>query len=368
MISSRDSTSASLGKVKVTLVGVIAAVLLSTLLIVVVLVRGILSHVREACEVAGQIAGGNLCVQVGVSGQDELGQMLQSMLTMQQRLRDVVTRIGSVADRLGGAAQGLQETTMAVRQHSDEQFEATTAMAATIEELTVSINHVAKSAGDANTQAGEASRQSREGVGAVDQTVQEISEIAASVNLAANQMQTLHARSEDVAAIVGVIKDIADQTNLLALNAAIEAARAGEQGRGFAVVADEVRKLAERTASSTHQITEIVVGIQAAASQVAQQMQEGTDSVARGVARAEVASASVAQLGESAGGAAGATADISHALHEQAEASTQIARNVEVIAQMTERNSQAVAQVATAAGELQLVSDELRTAVAFFRT
>ena len=368
MTESRERTVASLSKVKLVLVAVIAAVVIATLIIVALLVRSILARVREAAVVAERIAAGDLGFSVGEAGHDELGLMLQSMATMQQRLREVVSRIVSVADHLAIAAQGLQEATVAVRLHSGEQAEATTAMAATIEELTVSINHVAKSANDAHAQAGEASRQSHDGVEAVDQSVGEIRSVAVSVHEAADRMQTLHQRSENVAAIVNVIKEIADQTNLLALNAAIEAARAGEQGRGFAVVADEVRKLAERTANSTQQITEIVTGIQGAAKEVAQQMQEGTERVRKGVTQAEAASSSVARLGQSAGGAASATADISLALQEQAEASNQIARNVEVVAQMTDRNSQALTQVATAADELQRVSGELRTAVAFFRT
>ena len=367
MEQTRTSTTKSLESVRTVLIAAVAIVVIVSLVIVLLIARTILVAVHEASRITDTIAAGNLTEEISATGKDELGQMLVAMQRMQEHLRGVVSRILKVEGSLATASQSLAETTSTVRQQSEEQANATTSIASTIEELTVSINHVMVSADESNTIANTASRLSSDGIDAVEHTVSEIREISDSVNQSTALMDVLHERSKDIAAIVIVIKEIAEQTNLLALNATIEAARAGEQGRGFAVVADEVRKLAERTTNSTHEISQIVLGIQEAATQVGQQMRGSTAGVAKGVIRAEAASAAIYSLRGSAQGAAQAAADISSALKEQAEASNQISRSVEIVAQMTERNSNAVTQVASSASELQYVSNELRETIAFFR-
>jgi methyl-accepting chemotaxis protein len=173
--------------------------------------------------------------------------------------------------------------------------------------------------------------------------------------------------SQRISGIVGVIKDVADQTNLLALNAAIEAARAGEAGRGFAVVADEVRKLAERTAKATTEISEMVAAVQDNAHQAVSTMAETVSRVEEGVNLARESSQSMLSINEGARQVMQTVTDISNALSEQGAASNEIAANVENIAQRSEENSIAVRLVAETAGRLQKLAAESHQAVAVFR-
>lgn len=200
----------------------------------------------------------------------------------------------------------------------------------------------------------------------VARTVAEMERISVSVRESADVIQDLGDQSAKISAIVNSIKEIADQTNLLALNAAIEAARAGETGRGFAVVADEVRKLAERTAKATDEITGMVAAIQHGTSRAVDTMQGGVVRVQEGVVLAGQAGASMDQIRAGASQVVAAVTDISSALREQGAASTDIARNVEQIAQMAEQNSAAVRETANTAHRLENLAQQLRAEVSHF--
>ena len=195
----------------------------------------------------------------------------------------------------------------------------------------------------------------------------EMSKIADSVNQSSHFIERLGEHSNQISAIVNVIKEIADQTNLLALNAAIEAARAGEQGRGFAVVADEVRKLAERTARSTEEITAMIGSIQDGTQHAVASMQEGSARVIEGVAMANRAGESMSQISSGANQVISAVSDISSALREQSTASNQVAQNVERIARMTEENSVAANEIAEEAQQLESLAGALENAVSRFK-
>jgi len=182
-----------------------------------------------------------------------------------------------------------------------------------------------------------------------------------------NIIQSLEQQSNEISAIVNVIKEIADQTNLLALNAAIEAARAGEQGRGFAVVADEVRKLAERTSKSTQEIGTMIDKIQNGTREAVTNIESGVTTGISGVALANKAGESITQIKAEAANLAQVVSDISDALKEQSIASNDVAKNVEKIAQMTEENNTAALQSANSANYLEKLASSLHVSISHFK-
>ncbi|WP_420713172.1 methyl-accepting chemotaxis protein [Pseudomonas sp. zfem001] len=240
-------------------------------------------------------------------------------------------------------------------------------MAATVEELTVSINHVADNANEAHGLSSESGRQSAEGGTVIQSTLSSMQRIADTVQGAAVQISELGQHSDQISSIVNVIKEIADQTNLLALNAAIEAARAGEQGRGFAVVADEVRLLAQRTANSTQEITEMIKKIQTGTRNAVGNMEIGVQQVSSGVEQANQAGDAIVTIRQASERVVGVVDQISLALREQTVASQDVARNVERIAQMSMQNSEAVADTASTARDLQQLALSLERQVDYFK-
>jgi methyl-accepting chemotaxis protein len=236
-----------------------------------------------------------------------------------------------------------------------------------VDRLTVSVNHVSDSAREAHSVTAETGSQSQAGNRIIQDTVAEMKRISQTVGEAAQTIQAMGESSQRISGIVQVIKDVAEQTNLLALNAAIEAARAGEQGRGFAVVADEVRKLAERTAQATGEIGGMIVEVQSSAQAAVGTMQQAVSRVEDGVGLAQQASESMLGISDGAQRVVQAVTDISNALKEQSVASNDIAANVEKIAQMSEENSAATREAAETARQLEELAASTRQAVAVFR-
>jgi methyl-accepting chemotaxis protein len=233
-------------------------------------------------------------------------------------------------------------------------------MAASVEELTVSITHVGDRATTTRERVAYAGNLATEGETVVVKTVGDIDAIASSVSASAELLNRLEVQSQQISSVVNVIKEVADQTNLLALNAAIEAARAGEQGRGFAVVADEVRKLAERTGKSTHEITTTIGVMREGALAASASMRNAVDQVTVGVSRASGACEMIRRIGDGSREAVGMVSEITDAIHEQSAASTSVAQSVERIAQMAEQSSAAAAKSAETAQRLNTLSQEMR--------
>lgn len=343
-------------------VGIAAGLILS-----LVITRNITVPLAEVVEIANTIANKQLNLTVPAGGSNETGQLLTAFGRMQRSLHEVLGGVRSSSGNLSQSALQLQENAAQVSQASQQQSEAASAMAAAVEELTTSIEQVAQRAQQAQASADQTRDQSRQGSSVVRNTANEMRAIASKVRDSAEMTRKLGERSQAIDSIVGTIRDIADQTNLLALNAAIEAARAGEQGRGFAVVADEVRKLAERTSQSTQQIGGLIATIRSEIEVVVGDMQSGEVQMESGVALAEQAQSAIDAISHNADEINQLVHDISLALKEQTVASQDVARNVEQVAQLSEENSRAVMQTADATVHLKTLASQLDKAVHSFR-
>ena len=354
--------SAIRGGVMALLVGVVIALVASFFL-----ARRISRRLEGSVEIARRIASGDLTGRVPPGSNDEVGRLVTALGEMQNELRATIGKTVKGAMEISNAAQGLNQTVKQMESSVTVQSSASSAIAANVEQLTVSINHVSDSTGDAARWAADSDVQATSGRETVERLVAEIHRVSEVVGDAARKIGELETESERISNIVGVIKDIAEQTNLLALNAAIEAARAGEHGRGFAVVADEVRKLSERTAQSTGEISRMVASIQESTRQVVQGIESGVDAVQGSVENAKQAGETIAHLQEEARRVAEIVGDVANALQEQSAASTDVARKVEDIATHAEETNAAANETARAAELLDRVAGEMRQEVSRFR-
>jgi len=305
--------------------------------------------------------------RVDVSSEDEVGQTAKSfnqlIATMQETARSVLHNVGKVSDGVASLASSSDQ----VATSSLQQSEAASAMAASVEQMTVSISHVSDSAREALTISRKSGELSAQGGQVIHRAVDEMNQIAGTVRAASHAIDSLGQQSDRITSVVQVIKEVADQTNLLALNAAIEAARAGEQGRGFAVVADEVRKLAERTTKATEEIAAMVNAIQDSARSAVTTMETAVERVGSGASLAQQAGDAINQIKSGADQVIQVVNDITSALAEQTVASNDIAAHVEQVAQMTEENSAAASSAASAAANVEQLAGEMRRVVSRFK-
>ncbi|WP_407280068.1 methyl-accepting chemotaxis protein [Aromatoleum evansii] len=327
----------------------------------------IMGSVKRLAEGSHRLAAGDLTTAIQLQARDELHVIADSFNDMASTMCRLITSIQGNSGQVAETARGMVESARQIDTASQRQSEAASSMAAAVEEMTVGIDHIASNANSANELARRSGKLSGEGGEIVESVVADIGEIARAVSASADTIAELDRSSERISAIVNVIKEIADQTNLLALNAAIEAARAGEQGRGFAVVADEVRKLAERTTHSTQEIAQMVGAIQRDARGAVGSMQGGVTQVNAGVTRAQEAGAAMSSIRDEAGRVVETVAEISEALREQSVASTEIARNVETIARMAEENSAVAVDSHRTADRLESLAEQLLADVSRFK-
>ncbi len=320
-----------------------------------------------ASAVAKRIASGDLTTPVDVDANDQ-DSLLANIRTMQDTLRSMISTIIGNAVEVSGAANQLLGASEEVADRARQQSDAASSMAASVEQMAVSIDQVTENAAEAHGISEEARTISEEGATVIHNAATEMRLISEAVQSSSNIVEELGNQSNQITSIVNTIKEIADQTNLLALNAAIEAARAGEQGRGFAVVADEVRKLAERTSLSTTEIGSMVAKIQNGTKSAVDSMQAGVEQVASGVELANQAGQSINRIRDGALRVTSVVNDISGAIREQGVAGNDIARKLETIAQMSEESAIAVRQTADAARRLHSLSDSLHHTVAQFKT
>jgi methyl-accepting chemotaxis protein len=309
----------------------------------------------------------DLTHQVNLVHEDEIGQLVKSFNALLTRLHETLVGIRGNVEGVLSTSSSLSSAASQVATSSAHQSSATSAMAAAVEEMTVSISTVSSSADEAQHLAKDAGNTSTEGGKIISRTATEMGEIATTVGKASEVIHALGEESKQISSVVQVIKEVADQTNLLALNAAIEAARAGEQGRGFAVVADEVRKLAERTAQSTVDISTMVGKIQVSANEAVENMTHVVKQVEEGKALAQNAGECIASIQDGASRVSQAVTEISNALREQSNASQDIAKHVESIAQMTDENNAAAEETSSNAQQLDQLAKTVGAAIAAFK-
>jgi methyl-accepting chemotaxis protein len=305
--------------------------------------------------------------RIRITHMDELGKVGDAVNKLLNRLQDSLHRVSENAQSIARVSQELATNSTQVANAAHQQSSASANVAATVEQMTVSVNHVADRAQEANEASTLSGNLATSGSEIITRTASDINNISNTVNQAEHSIRDLESKAQDIAKVIQVIKDVADQTNLLALNAAIEAARAGEQGRGFAVVADEVRKLAERTASSAQEITETITGMLHSAGISVDGMQAVVKLVEEGVSGAEKASDAITQIRGGSTQAVQLVGEITLAIKEQGVATTNIAQQVEGIAQMAEESSAAAANTADSARELEQLSEEMKRVVALYK-
>jgi PAS domain S-box-containing protein len=313
------------------------------------------------------LVNGNMTGMTDISGRDEMGEILCSVQSTKVLLGAIIDQIGSVSSRIDDGSGHLKHAMADVTRSSQAQSEAASNMASAVEEMTVSIDQVSENASEVRRVSENSKAKADDGGRIVRQVVEDMGRINTAVENAAETIKKLDRKSSEIQDVAVSIREIADQTNLLALNAAIEAARAGEAGRGFAVVADEVRKLAERTGTATQEITATIDEIRSETLVAVSEMSATVEVVKTGMALTEKAGSSIVEIDDGANQVLSGVEDISTSIQEQSQASREIAVNVEKVAQMSEQNSEAVVEVSKAVESLEALSGELSQSVGSFR-
>ncbi len=327
--------------------------------------RNLTSYMKGLAGAAQSIAANDLTIHIEPkSEKDVLGQSFKTMIT---NLSGMIRQLADNARELVSAATEISSSSEQMSKGAKDQADQVTQVGTAVEEMTATILESSKNAGDASTAARGASETALTGGQIVNETIQGMQKIAQVVRDSANSITQLAKSADQIGEIIGVIDDIADQTNLLALNAAIEAARAGEQGRGFAVVADEVRKLAERTGKATGEITEMIKGVQSETAGAVNSMQAGLQQVDRGRELADNAGNSLNEIVTMAQRVTDMIAQIATASEEQSAAAEQISKNIEHINTVTRETATGAEQSAAAAEELNRQAEGLQQMVSRFK-
>ena len=345
-------------------VSIVAA--LMTVLLAWLLTRSIVTPLNRALTAAQTIAAGNLSKVIEIDGKDEPARLLGALSAMQDNLRKTIEQIAGSATQLGAAAEELsavtEEASRGLQQQNNEIEQAATA----VNEMTAAVEEVARNAVSTSQASNQSTQVAREGRDRVVETVDAIQTMTHDVQNTSLMIEGLAAQGRDIGKVLDVIRAIAEQTNLLALNAAIEAARAGEAGRGFAVVADEVRALAHRTAQSTQEIEKMVAGIQNGTGEAVSSMQQSNHRTQTTLEMARAAGVALEQITQSIQLINERNLVIASASEEQAQVSREVDRNLVNIRDLATQSAAGANQTSAATHELSRLAVDLNAMVARF--
>ncbi|MDR3762558.1 MAG: methyl-accepting chemotaxis protein [Acidobacteriota bacterium] len=330
--------------------------------------RAVSVNAQTLCQRAEDIANGDLTgAELTTAGQDEFSDLAASMSRMQQHLRGILLKVREASGDLSETSEKISESSNHTAEAARQQTDHTNTVASAIHEMTATVNQVSDHSHTAADTAASAAATAKEGGQVVRETMEVMQRIAQSNERIAERVTKLGDSSQQVGKIAAVIDDIADQTNLLALNAAIEAARAGEQGRGFAVVADEVRKLAERTTSATKEIAQILSVVLEESQNTASAVSEGQKDVDAGLRGARQAGDALERIIEMATKVGDMVSQIATAARQQSTATEEIQSSAQRIAGMASDSSSAASQSAAACEQLSALALRLQEIVQVFR-
>ncbi len=338
-----------------------------TVVLATVLTRSITAPIGDALAVAERIAGSDLSREIGVSGRDEAGRLLAALAKMQSNLRETIAHIADSSTQLASASEEMtavtEDASRGLVRQNDEVSQAATA----VTEMSAAVDEVARNAEAAAQSSRESMEFTRSGIENVAQTLKAIEGLAGNVASTGEQVKALSSRAQDISKVVEVIRAVAEQTNLLALNAAIEAARAGEQGRGFAVVADEVRALAHRTQQSTQEIEQMISAIQADSTHAVSAMNVSAEMASSSISVARNADLSLKQIAQAITQINERNLLIATASEEQAQVAHEADQNLTSIRELSIQSSAGASQTASACGEMANLAIELNRLVARFK-
>lgn len=331
--------------------------------------RSITRPLRVVEQLAQQVVGErDLTIQAPDFGRNEIGGAVLALNAMIDKLRTIIREISTIAGETQQHSGRMVAIARDLAASSHEQSESTSSSAAALQQLSVSIQHVASAAGQVNQDSAHARQAASSASSTGEQAAKQMQLIAENVSATAAAIHSLNQRSLEIGHIVKVINEIAEQTNLLALNAAIEAARAGEQGRGFAVVADEVRKLAERTTLATKEISLVIQAVQGETRVANERMQTATRSIESGVGHTAEVLAALGEIGEATVEMSAHIATISDALREQSDAGEHVSQQIESVSRMGEDNARAAQQAEEISLALAQTATGLNRLTSGFRT
>ncbi len=310
---------------------------------------------------------GDLTKQIIVKSNDEFGQLADEINSLVDKIRRIISQIAQTSEQVSTSAVELQSNAVQMATGAEEVAAQAETVATAGEEMSATSGDIAQNCMMASEGSQQASAAAVSGVAVVNETITAMNSIAERVRSSAKAVESLGSRSDQIGAIVGTIEDIADQTNLLALNAAIEAARAGEQGRGFAVVADEVRALAERTTRATREIGEMIKAIQLETKGAVIAMEEGVNEVAKGSEKASDSGRALEQILQQINDVNSQIHQVAIAAEQQTATTSEISNNMQQITEVVAKTSRGAKDSASSANQLSSLADDLRRIVSQFK-